>query len=563
MTLATLPLLTHLPWLAVAPALLVGVGLLVATRLSKRVAVVPAIIVGGIAVFYMGLHASGLSIDDARRAGLLFGPEPIRDLRLPVTQLREVWFAPILSRATEIFAVAAVTAMTMLLNATSIGVTTSRDVDFNRELRAAGVANLLAGLLGGIAGCQSMSRTMMNWRMGATTRRAGVLAALMCLLLIGGLPDVIALFPKAVMIGLQLYLGGAVLIEWLLYAYKRLPWHDYLLIPAIMLIIAGYGIVAGVVLGVVAACLLFVVRYGRVNCIRAEFNGSSQRSRVERTIEQNRLLEQQARYLYGIGLQGFLFFGTAYSILTHIRARIETKGAHRPPDAPAVRYVLVDFGRVHGVDASSTASFVRLRQACAREGAQLVLTGLPPALHEWFRKGGILTQGAHEFASLDIGLEWIEDQMLANAQDAPASLADNSPIANLPDALGALRPHFERITLRAGECLFRQMDPGDAVYFVDSGRVTVALTLADGGSIRLRSFGAGTIVGEMAIYTGSRRSADVVADVPTIVERLTLATLKRLETDDPVLAAQFHAFVVRVLAARLVVANEQIRAAAY
>jgi sulfate permease, SulP family len=40
-----------------------------------------------------------------------------------------------------------------------------------------------------------------------------------------------------------------------------------------------------------------------------------------------------------------------------------------------------------------------------------------------------------------------------------------------------------------------------------------------------------------------------------------LDTLKRLEADEPALASQFHEFVVKVLAARLAVANEQIRAA--
>ncbi|SAK63045.1 hypothetical protein AWB76_03322 [Caballeronia temeraria] len=70
-----------------------------------------------------------------------------------------------------------------------------------------------------------------------------------------------------------------------------------------------------------------------------------------------------------------------------------------------------------------------------------------------------------------------------------------------------------------------------------------------------------TIVGEMAVYTGARRSADVVADQPAIVLRLALAPLQRLENDDPALAARLHKFVARVLAAGLVVANEQIRAA--
>jgi SulP family sulfate permease len=557
MSFATLPMLFRLPWFEVVPALLVAVGLLVGTRLTRHIGLMPLVILLGILVFYAGLRVSGQSVDGARQMGLLFHLESIRNLRLPFTQLHDAWFATVFSHMTEILAVAAVSGMTVLLSATSIGLSTSRDIDFNRELRSAGFANVLTGLFGGIVGYQSMSRTMMSWRAGATGRRAGVLSGLFCLVVIVGFPGLIELFPKPVLAGLQLYLGSAMLIEWLFNSFKRLPWHDYLLIPLIMVIIASYGIVAGVSLGVVAASLLFVVRYGRVKFIRTEFNGAGRRSHVERTVDQNRLLDQQAARLYGVGLQGFLFFGTAYSILTHIRSRIEEpEGA----GGSAVRFVLVDFSQVHGVDASSTASFVRLGQACVREGAQLVLTGLPTPLQAWFRKGGLLAQGAHEFNDLDGGLEWIEERLLENAHVVAQGIEERGE-SRLPESLRGLRPHLEPIALAAGEFLFRQADPGDSVYFVDDGRVTVGLTLAGGKTIRLRSFGAGTIVGEMAVYTGTNRSADVVADVPTAVLRLPLDTLKRLEADEPALASQFHEFVVKVLAARLAVANEQIRAA--
>ncbi|SAK70282.1 sulfate transporter [Caballeronia pedi] len=556
---ATPGIFMALPWLASVPALVVGIGLLVLTRitpLSRYVIVLPSMIALGIAIFYGGLHGSGKSLEDARHMGLLFHYEPVTGMRLPFVLLHDAWLPTLFSRAPEILAVAAVSAMTVLLNTTSIGVTASRDVDFNREMRAASIANVLTGLAGGLVGAQSMTRTMTNWRLGVRGRRAGVLASLFCFVVIARFPSLMALLPKPVLVGLQIFIGAAMLIEWLVNAFRRLPWHDYLLIPAIMVIIAAYGIVAGVLLGVIAACLLFVVRYGRVNCFRLEFDGRGRRSNVERTVDESRVLDAEARALYGVALQGFLFFGTAYSILTHIRARIEAP-------ADTVHYVLVDFARVHGVDASSTASFVRLRQACARANAQLVLTGLSPILKAWFAKGITdmrSASGPHEFADLDGGLEWIETQMLRAAKpsrDARAGAFASTP----PDTLDMLRPHLDTLTLAPGEYVFRQADPGDSIYFVETGRVTVALSVGDGRTLRLRSFGAGTIVGEMAVYTGARRSADVVADEPTVVLRLALSTLQRLESDDPALAARMHKFVARVLAARLVVANEQIRAA--
>jgi len=463
------------------------------------------------------------------------------------------------SRAPEIVAIAAVSSMTVLLNTTSIGVTTSHDIDFTREMRAAGLANLVTGLAGGLVGAQSMTRTMINWRLGVRGRRAGVLAAVFSLVAIAFFPNLMALLPKPVLVGLQLFIGAAMLIEWLVDSFRRLPWHDYLLIPAIMVCMAVYGIVAGVVLGVIAASLLFVVRYGRVNCLRLEFDGRGRRSNLERTIDENRVLDGEAHALYGVALQGFLFFGTAYAILTHIRARIETPAAAGNPHV-SVRFVLVDFARVHGVDASSIASFARLREACTRVNAQLVLTGLSPVLKKWFAEG--IAEPGNPFgprfsADLDSGLEWIETQLLGATRVTGA----NAIASDLPDTLHGLRPHLDTVSLAPGEYLFRQADPGDSIYFVQTGRLTVALPVGEERTLRLRSFGAGTIVGEMGAYNCARRSADVVADEPTVVLRLALATLQRMESDDPALAARMHMFVARVLAARLAVADEQIRVA--
>jgi SulP family sulfate permease len=572
---ASLRLFIHLPWLMSVPALVVAIGLLVMTRVTppkRYVIVLPSMMALGIAIFYIGLDWTGQSLDDARRMGLLFHYEPLGGMRLPFSLLSDASLPKLVADAPEIFAVAAVSAMVVLLNTTSIGVTTSRDVDFNRELQAAGLANILNGLLGGLVGTQSMTRTMTNWRLGVTGRRAGVLAALFSLVLVGGFPRLLMLLPKPVLMGMQIFIGLAMLIEWLIGGFRRLPWHDYLLIPAIMVCVAVYGIVAGVLLGVIAACLLFVVRYGRVNCLRLEFDGRGRRSNVERTVDENRVLDVEGHALYGVALQGFLFFGTAYSILTHICARIEApRGAKNGQSGHngqrRVRFVLVDFARVHGVDASSTASFVRLRQACARLNAQIVLTGLSPTLKAWFAKGATDAKGPGNpriFPDLDNGLEWIETQILntARAENRSAAVAATGTFSpTLPDTLDALRPHLDTLALAPGEYVFRQAEPGDSIYFVETGRVTVALSVGAGRTLRLRSFGAGTIVGEMAAYTGARRSADVVADEPTVVLRLALSTLKRLEDDDPALAARMHKFVARVLAARLVVANEQIRAA--
>jgi SulP family sulfate permease len=97
------------------------------------------------------------------------------------------------------------------------------------------------------------------------------------------------------------------------------------------------------------------------------------------------------------------------------------------------------------------------------------------------------------------------------------------------------------------------------MYFVERGQVTVSLPLDGDQTLRLRSFGTGTIVGEMALYTQFPRSANVVCDFPTRVRRLSLDRLRQTERADVQLALQFHNFVIKVLAARLAVANEHYR----
>jgi CPA2 family monovalent cation:H+ antiporter-2 len=56
-----------------------------------------------------------------------------------------------------------------------------------------------------------------------------------------------------------------------------------------------------------------------------------------------------------------------------------------------------------------------------------------------------------------------------------------------------------------GERVVRKGDRGDGMYFISSGAVEVRLS---GGAVRLE---AGSFFGEMALLSGGRRTADVIA----------------------------------------------------
>ncbi|RQH07138.1 SulP family inorganic anion transporter [Paraburkholderia dinghuensis] len=560
----SLALLTRLHWLAWMPAISVGVLSTLLMRTWKHVAALPLTLAFGIVMFYVLLRAAGLSIDDARNMGLLLPRVTMHLVGIPELHLTTrlvqggIDWPAIAAHLPESLVVTSVSAVTILMNSTAIGAATGEEVDLNREMRAAGLANLASGLLGGMVGYQSFNRSMLNARAGASSRMAAVFASLACLGVLAAAPGLVALFPVPVLVGLQLFMGLRLLVHWLIGAYAKLNWYEYLLVPVILGAIAAYGVIVGVGVGVIAACVMFTLLYGRVSCIRMAFDLRNRTSNVERSIEETEALRARGAQVCGMCLQGFLFFGTASSILQRLRARFTT---HEPLP---VRYVVLDFASTHGMDASVSISFVKLRQLCATNNADLVLTALPQRSRELLVKTGTLNLRIREFDTLDAGLEWVEDQLLASTMLAStrsdtlnALLAPHFTAA----ALNVLSACLEVRELLAWQPLFLRGEPGDAMYIVERGRVAISLPLGDGKSVRLRSFGPGTVVGEMAVYTQQLRSADVFAEMPTRVHRLSIAALAALERDDPVTAQQFHRFIVKVIASRLAVANEALRAA--
>jgi SulP family sulfate permease len=73
----------------------------------------------------------------------------------------------------------------------------------------------------------------------------------------------------------------------------------------------------------------------------------------------------------------------------------------------------------------------------------------------------------------------------------------------------------------------------------------------DGTRIRVRSINPGVVVGEVAMYSGDPRTADVVAEGPAVVLRLDRASIDRLEAQDPELATALHRWLAGVLSERL------------
>jgi SulP family sulfate permease len=69
--------------------------------------------------------------------------------------------------------------------------------------------------------------------------------------------------------------------------------------------------------------------------------------------------------------------------------------------------------------------------------------------------------------------------------------------------------------------------------------------------MRLRTLRPGVVVGEVAMYSGVPRTADVVAETPSVVLKLSKDSIERMESEDPELAAALHRWLATTLAGRL------------
>ncbi|MEX2421073.1 MAG: cyclic nucleotide-binding domain-containing protein, partial [Actinomycetota bacterium] len=114
-----------------------------------------------------------------------------------------------------------------------------------------------------------------------------------------------------------------------------------------------------------------------------------------------------------------------------------------------------------------------------------------------------------------------------------------------------LRTYLERVSLPEGSVLIRQSDPSGDVFVLESGRLVVEVATPEGKRMRLRTIRPGVVVGEVAIYSGDPRTADVVAETPSVVLRLSKASIEQMEAAEPELAAALHRWLAGTLAERM------------
>jgi CRP/FNR family cyclic AMP-dependent transcriptional regulator len=113
------------------------------------------------------------------------------------------------------------------------------------------------------------------------------------------------------------------------------------------------------------------------------------------------------------------------------------------------------------------------------------------------------------------------------------------------------------VEVPAGALFFREGDSANAMFVLESGRVSV-MKRREGADHHLRDLSAGDCFGEMALIDMSPRSASVIALEDCSAIRLTNADLYRVYQSDLEQFALIQMNIARELSRRLRIANERL-----
>jgi len=269
------------------------------------------------------------------------------------------------------------------------------------------------------------------------------------------------------------------------------------------------------------------------------------------------ILDRKATGVCVYELQGDLYFGTMEQVFRRLAAELES-----------VSYLILDVKRIVQIDDCARTLLAQMSDLLAKKGKKLVFAHLPHALRLALseEQEANWTEDSF-FPDTDAALEWCENQLilaerLGNLQDhTVVPLAAMDILASLSaNEVERLRSIVQEVHYAAGVSIIREGDPADALFLLAAGLVSVRLRLREGTRYkRLSAIPPGVAFGELALFHGGTRSADVTADEPAICYVLSIAKLDELAILHPEIRAKLVFNIARELSARLRRADAEIR----
>ena len=553
------------PWLWDWRALTIGlatvVGMLFGPRLIQRIPGTLLGIAAGVGCYFL-LALQDASLYQLTDNRLIIGPLGARGEGF-LSAIHERWHEVGDLRLSQVGALfgsaltlAALLSIDTLKTCVVLDQMTHRRHDPNRELVAQGLANISSCAVGGLPGAGTMGATLVNLSSGARTRASGLIEGVSALIAALILGSFIAWIPVATLAAILIVVGLRMLDkEPLRFVESRATALDFGVVVAVIVVALSVGLIAASAVGVLLSIILFLREQIGGTVIRHKFYANQMSSNWHRPENEMHILEQKGDQAVIFELQGSLFFGTTHQLYTQLEAELKTR-----------RYVVLDFKRVQSIDVTATHLLLQIRDSLRERGALLLLANvrenLPNGrdLREFLEQTGVTedSEVVRLFPELDSAIEWVEDRILGEREDAP-------PLQETPIQLGEMELFKQRkdetlvdlesrMSIRifaAGETVYSRGEPGDAIYLIRRGAVRIFMPLGAGRSRHIATFGRGDFFGGLAFLDGRPRGNDAVAFGETEVFVLTVEQFNKLAEDHKKVAFLLVTAIARALAVRL------------
>ncbi len=383
--------ITTIDWLTALIGVLSILIIALTPKVSKKVpGSLVAIIVMTIGVYFLNAHTSM----HVTTIGDQFGEIKAS---IPELQIPSITWEGIKSLLPTAMVIAVLGAIESLLSATVADGVCGDHHNSNQELIGQGVANLCTPLFGGIPCTGAIARTMTNINNGGRTPVAGLIHALVLLVIF------LVLMPLAAYIPMACLAGVLVIVSYNMSGWRTFmqlfknPKSDVIVLMMTFLLTVIFDLTIAIEVGLLVACLLFMKRMAESTQIKVIADEIDPNDETDAEVHEEALTIPKGVEVYEIN--GPYFFGIA-NRFEELMAELDNH--------PKVR--IIRMRRVPFIDSTGIHNLQNLCEMSHREGTHIVLSGVTPNVYSVLEHNGFchLLGKDHICPNINVALERAE-----------------------------------------------------------------------------------------------------------------------------------------------------------
>jgi len=295
--------------------------------------------------------------------------------RLPQASIPEINWITVKGLFPVAITIAVLGAIESLLSATVADGVIGDKHDSNTELIAQGIANLVTPIFGGIPATGAIARTMTNINNGGRTPVAGIIHAIVLLLILLFLMPLAEYIPMACLAGVLVVVAYN-MSEWRTFkALMSNPKADITVLFITFFLTVFFDLTVAIEVGLVIACLLFMRRVAETTHISVLTDEIDPNAGLDIALHEEKLSIPDGVEVYEI--DGPYFFGIANKfeeqmVLLH--------------DRPKIR--IIRMRRVPFIDSTGIHNLTNLCRMSQHENIHIILSGVNPTVHATLERAG-------------------------------------------------------------------------------------------------------------------------------------------------------------------------------